>query len=419
MFRLWALVLCCHLILPFSVTALRDSVPRFFAIGIFYGPPLELTNDNQFKWISEANVDFIQYIEDSLRKDVASAQKRNFEILELAAKHKLRYFVNDPRARSTEADIIQMVNVYKSHPAVAGYFIVDEPGKGGLQGPATAYKTVLKYDPARFPSVNLLPNFVYPDYEQAYVEDWVQQVGKENLKLLSFDHYPLLANGNFGPAYFSNLEIFRRIGLKYGITTSTYPQSMGIKNAYRRPDSSELRYSAYTALAYGVKNLVWFTYNTPVRQPAERFTSAIIDSLGNKTDLYEPFKNLNAELQQLGKTLGKLDAVAVYHSDTLDGTSAFTIPKDFFLKPVGGNNRVIISDFKDPKTQQHYVMIVNKGLRNAATILFDIDKKVKQLRYISVKDGGQHQTNYKAGKPFTDLFLPGEGKLYAIEGKLR
>ncbi|MCD2422432.1 hypothetical protein LQ567_06635 [Niabella pedocola] len=396
----------------------KDTLPRPFSIGIFYGPMPEMMNDEQFRWIKEANVDFIQFIGDSLfnfNKDAAVAERRNLQILDLAARYGLRYFVRDPRVRGSEAAIAAMVQAYKKHPGLGGYFIVDEPGKDDLDWPANAYKTILKYDPAGIPSVNLFPSFVYPDYEKAYVEAWVHKVGKEQLKLLSFDHYPLLANGSFGPAYFKNLDVIRRVGLQYGIATSMYPQSMGIVHAYRRPDSSELRYSAYTALAYGIKNLVWFTYNTPVGQPVERFTNAIIDSMGNKTDLYKPFRQLNADLKQLGKTVRWLDAIEVYHSDSLDGTAGLLIPDHFFWKPVDNGQRMILTHFKDSRTKQSFVMVVNKSLKSEAPFSFHVDKRIKKIYHVSARDGKQHTTRYKRGSVFTDVLLPGEGKLYALK----
>ncbi|WP_300603947.1 hypothetical protein [Niabella sp.] len=416
--RMLGVVVCWSLIVTAHAATVKDTLPGSFSIGIFYGPMPEMTNDEQFRWIKEANVDFIQFIGDSLfnvGKDAAVAERRNLRILDLAARYGLHYFVRDPRVRGSEADIAAMVRVYKQHPGLGGYFIVDEPGKEDLAWPANAYKTILKYDPVRIPSVNLFPNFVYPDYEKAYVDAWIQKVGKENLKLLSFDHYPLLANGSFGPAYFKNLDVIRRAGLQYGIATSMYPQSMGIVNAYRRPNSSELRYSAYTALAYGIKSLVWFTYNTPVGQPVERFTNAIIDSLGNKTDLYESFKKLNAELKQLGKTVGLLDAVAVYHSDTLDGTEGMIIPDDFFWKPVK-DQRMLLTHFKDRRTKQSFVMVVNKSLKNEVAFSFNVNKGIKRIRYVSALDGKQHAVRYKPGAIFTDLLPPGAGKLYALKG---
>ena len=413
------IALSCSVLFSANAQKQKSAKPDAFSIGIFYGPTQDLANDEQFRWIQEANVDFIQFIGDPVldfNKDVATAERRNLAILDLAARNGIRYFVRDPRVRGSETDIAAMVKAYKHHPGIAGYFIVDEPGKDDLEWPAKAYNTILKYDPDRIPSVNLFPSPVYPDYEENYVERWINKVGKENLKLLSFDHYPLLANGSFGGAYFKNLDIIRRAGLRHGLKTSMYPQSMGIINAYRRPDTSELRYSAYTGLAYGIKNLVWFTYNTPVRQPVERFMNAIIDSMGNKTDLYTPFKNLNASLRQLGKTIGKLDAVAVYHSDENDGTAGLTIPGSFFWQPVDKDKRFIITHFKNPQTKQSFVMVVNKSLKSSESIAFRISDSVKKLNYISNGDGKQHRVSYKPGRIFTADLLPGEGKLYEIQG---
>jgi hypothetical protein len=396
-------------------TAAHNHHPDTFSIGIFYGPTIPLTNEEQYSFIRDANVDFIQFVDMRIPGEPETPEATNKKHLDLAHKYGLKFYVHDPRVKGTDEEIRAMVDTYKSHPAVAGYFVQDEPGAEALDWPAATYKKILKLDPARTPSVNLLPDFVFKDYENDYVQKWIDKVGSKNLRILSFDHYPFGLNGEFRKSYFNNLDVIRRVGLKYDIPTSFYPQSMGIAGAYRRPNKHELRYSAYSGLAYGIKNLVWFTYNTPVNQPSERFTSAIIDSLGAKTDLYEPFKNLNAELKTIGRVLYDLDAIAVYHTDSVDGTAKQLLPRDFILLPLDAAGRFIVTHFKDKKKQKDYVMIVNKSLTEEKTFSFRVAEDIRNVMHISAASGKAEKTNFKRRKKIlTDRFLPGEGKLYQL-----
>lgn len=405
---------------PVSANTVTDRVaidslnPNELLIGIFYGPLKSITTEAQFRDIKAAHVDYIQYIGDADRPGQEGIQ-RNREILDLSHRAGLYYYPSDKRVRGTAAEVVAMVNDYKDHPATAGFVIQDEPGPEALDWPADTYKKILALAPGKVPYVNLLPDWAVPNYEKGYVEKWVEKAGPENLQYLSFDNYPLRADGSFGGTYFNNLEIIRRAGLKYGVKTSCYLQSMGILGAYRRPTVAELRYSAYSALSYGIKNAVWFTYCTPVNQPVEKFTSAIIDSTGLKTDLYEPFQQLNKDLKQLGVTLIKLDATEVYHSGSQEGTGILRLPENFFLQPQDTTQDLIVSHMVNRDNGKDYVMVVNKSFTKTAAVNFRISKPAKKILQVAVT-GKMQPTDYKRKKgSFSASFLPGEGKLFLLE----
>ena len=391
-----------------------DTSKQQFIIGIFWGPPAGLSTNEQYRAIRAANVDYIQFTEDAMHPGV-DARKRNMEILELAEKNGLKYYPADPRVNGSEADITNMVNTYKSHPATGGYYIKDEPGPDALDKYAAIYRQIIRQDPACVPFVNLLPDFAVKDYEKSYVEKWVEKVGKDNLQYLSFDNYPFRWDGSFGETYFNNLDIFRRAGLKYDVKTSCYLQSMGIVGAYRRPDANELRYSVYSALAYGIKNIVWFTYCTPTGQPVEKFMSAVIDSNGNKTDMYAPFKTVNGEAHQLGKTLVNLDAMEVFHTRP-QGPGQVALPAGFFWQPEQRNADLIITRFVSRNSKKEFVMVVNKSLTNGQQLIFAIHRPVKKIYEVSKK--GKYHTSARYRRKNSTLradFLPGEGKLFELE----
>ena len=380
-----------------------------FMIGIFWPPVWEQTNLEQYRAIRDANVDYIQ----NVLGNHLNTEERNIKMLQLAEQCGLKMYVADPRVKGSEEDIGAMIDTYKKYKATIGYYILDEPDIAGLTDAAMRYKAILKYAPDAIPYVNLFPTYapLGASYAENYVDKWIELCGKENLKYLSFDNYPFIADGTFrDDGYFQNLDIIRIAGLKNSVKTSCYGQSVGIPHAYRRPNAVELRYSAFSCIAYGIKNLVWFTYWTPTDRGSEQFTDAIIDPEGNKTDLYIPFAALNGELRQLGKTLVQLDAREVYHSGNIPA-GAKIVPEDFIISPEDKTANLILTLFLYPKTGQEYVMAVNKSFTETKQLQFTVSPKYKRVKEISSLTG-KLVTVKKQEDKISVILSPGHGKLF-------
>ncbi|MBN9383780.1 MAG: hypothetical protein J0H74_23690 [Chitinophagaceae bacterium] len=384
-------------------------------IGIYVAPPFAYTSVANYQQIKDANVDFIQ--------DISGQESagNKLTMLNMANSVGLKIIVADNRMDGTDAQIVSMVDTYKTHPAVIGYYIKDEPTVSQLNDAAIRYKKVLNYDSTKAPHVNLLSSYATGalgniDYENDYVKKWINMVGPTKLKYISMDNYPFLANGQFqqDPYYYS-LDVIRRLGLQYHIKTSAYMQSIGGgANNLRRPNANELRFSAYSILAYGIKIPVWFTYWTPAAG-AETFTNAIVDPAGGITDLYNPFQILNGELRKVGKTLVKLDAMAVYHSGTTLPVGAETIPASFMVKPVDAAANIIMTYFVNPADGKKYVMVVNKSLTAGLNATFSTDNTITNVQSISKTTGDAAATDFNsATHQLSASFLPGEGILFTL-----
>ncbi len=391
-------------------TALQGNNPSKdkFQVGIFWPPVWEQTNPKQYKAIKEANVDYIQNVLGSL----LDTEERNLKMLELAGKYGMKMFVADPRVNGTPEDIKAMVETYRKYPATSGYYVVDEPDLKGMTEAARKYKSILSVDQQAVPYVNLLPSWAVPDYE-SYVNHWMEVCGKENMKYLSFDCYPFMVDGSMRNTYYRNLDIIRKAGLENQVKTSCYLQSIGIPGSYRRPNASEMRLNVYSCLAYGIKNLVWFTYWTPTNR-GEKFTNAIIDSCGNKTDLYRPFQQLNHQMRQLGKTLIGLDAQAVYHTGNAIPEGAEQLPGNFIIRPENNNAELIITRFTKNNSSEQYVMVVNKSISGALVVQLKLDKTVTAIRQISSVSGKPENVKVNRNGNLELDLLPGEGKLFEI-----
>ncbi|SDC59397.1 hypothetical protein [Niabella drilacis] len=384
-------------------------------IGVYWPPLLEFVNDQQFKLLEDGHVDILQYV-------VPYTQEQNLKILDLSAKYHLSSIIADARVNGTNASIAAMVAAYKHHKGLAGYYIKDEPTIEQLEQMAGMYKALLAQDPAHIPHVNLNPVYATGmlagrDYEKDYVEKWIQLAGAKNLKSLSFDNYLFMDDGTLREApYYQNLDIIRRLGIKYNIKTSAYLQSVGIPGAYRRPNQNELRFNMYSILAYGVKYPVWFTYTRPADNTAERFTPAILNTGGQITDLYEPFKRLNKEAKTLGKQLVKLQATAVYHTGAVIPQGAETLPGAYYLQPAPGSGNLLIAQMQDPSEgNRSYAMVVNKSLADTVTVTFNVHAPVTAIEEVSKLTGTGNPLPVINGK-IAVSFAPGEGRLFRFNG---
>lgn len=384
-----------------------------FQIGVFWPPTFADVNDTTFSHLAQGNVDILQYV-------ITYTEAQNLFILDKSAAHGLRSIIFDARAYGTDADIAAMVDAYDTHPGLAGYYIKDEPNMSQLDWAATIYNKILSYDTYHLPHVNLFPDLVVPsilgpiNYETDYVQAWINKVGASNLKYLSVDVYPFRADGSFLNAYYTNLDVIRRLAINNGgIKTSAYLQSIGITGHYRRPNAHELKFNVYSMLAYGIKYPVWFTYFTPINQ-GEPFTNAIIDSLGNKTDLYIPFQQLNKEMKTLGNRLMKLQCYGVYHTGTSIPSGVEPLPALHYLKPTDSSAELLISHMKDwSEGGRNYAMLVNKSLTLSKTYTLQIAGWITDMKEISKVDGSEIPISFSGGT-VTFTLQPGEGRLFAF-----
>jgi hypothetical protein len=415
---IFSLFTCCFIsVLSLSAQSKKEE----FLISIYGPPPAKLLNDAQYQTLKDAHVDIIFNIGPGVNHN----KEGNLATLTMAQKHGLKVYTYDGRINEGDAKIKEMVNDFKGHPALGGYYITDEPDTARLTSAIELQKKVKALDPSKDAYMNHLPDWAIDDkenYEHSFLPRYIDGVGKENLNYLAYDNYPYKRKQRLEKTYFNNLEIIRRVGLKYNVKTSSCLQSfgMGLKGVVelRRPNADEIRMNVYSNLAYGVKNAVWYTYYTQdnVNPEAMAMYKCVIDSVGVKTDMYEPFQKMNGEMKQLGKTLINLDAVEVYHTgDSLWlGTK---LPPDNFLAKVSDKKaQTILSRFADKSSGKQYLMVVNRNFNQSQPLTIQLDGSVKKMKEISKTTGKGVKSAYdRKAHTITETFLAGEGKLYALQ----
>lgn len=288
------------------------------------------------------------------------------DALDRVAKHGLRAMIHDETLLkpwvladpAKRAKLDAMISRVKSHPALEGYWLADEPMRSGeIQYISKLADYIRQRDPAHFCYVNALPIHALglPTYN-TYLADYFKYLRPQ---VFSYDHYPFYKNYDMLD-YFHNLEIVRRETQKAGIPFINIIQASTYLSDWRQLTPAELRWEVYSSLAYGAKGISYFLYWGP-----KKFGGLYQDDVA--TPLARTAAQLNAELDALSKVLLPLRSIAVYHTTPLPGGTQ-PIPGSSPIQiPERRHGHFIVSLFENPRTKQHYAMVMNRDYRKAHT----------------------------------------------------
>ena len=303
-------------------------------------------------------------------------------------------------------------------PDVWGMMGKDEPRANAFQK-CLANKLIFQKYAGNKPFFNnLLPAYGFrrgtqrEDLEKfrSYIAGYIDTVKP---KVFTFDYYPLGRSG-YSEKFFANLEIVRDESLKKDCDFGLMAQLVGFAKA-RSASEAELRWQAFSSLAYGAKIMGWFTFLTEY-QPGFNWHDAVIDLDGVRTRHYAMLRRLNAEIILLGHTLLKLRSEALYHSKPLPvGTKDIAESK---LLSVQGNGKWILGEFKRTENGSIYFMLVNRDFDSPAVADITFKMPVGELTEVSKKDGELRPVSgfdVKSNR-FKAKFNPGDGRLFRIRG---
>ena len=342
----------------------------------------------------------------------------NKKVLKWCEELGLKANVGDPRVGKAlaaeegwEQGLLDMIADYTDYPAVNRFFMKDEPLDDYFPTLGRVADYINTHDPKHGEYVNLLPYHAVPPAEgesftaryQRHIDGFFDTV---HPTILSYDHYNLgmrevesldgltparvsdenrARNGwedkKFAavtnPYYYNNLELIRENAMKRGIPWMDIILLVEHWH-YRWPTEAEIRWEAFTALAYGSTALSYFTYWTPGTAHTEPWSyhNGIILSDGTRGEKYEIVKAINAELQALYAGLceaGEMISEAVYHVGE---------ETDDLVKPFAGHGkytaldggRLVAGFFAGDK-----YMLVNKDFEQAVTVTVKADGRIEKL----------------------------------------
>ncbi len=384
-----------------------------FDIGIFFEPDAAHTTAEHYDWIKAAHITYI----DSVNWDPAITEEINLLQAELCAERGIRLsyyprrFGVDLYAMSAQELTEYCRNLMEKNTAITDLHVIDEPANPWVYAPVL--KTVGAA--GMTPRLNFLPYWathVFENYN-GHVEDTVIAVGKENYPTLYFDHYPYGIRKGSTPDMFYNMDLFRKIGLKYDLPTGLYLQAFGDPTC-RRPNSDEIRYQASAALAYGFQSLTYFTWWT-TNPPENTHNYAIIAPDGSKTDLYDDVVAINAQITKTGPLLTHLEALEIYHTAGKETGIILRTRDELPLFPESDDRfGFVVSLMEDSTTGRDYIMLVNKNFKKSVTATVTVTDAISYL--YDCTNGAYEPIDIESGS-FEASFLPGGYLLLAVGQK--
>ena len=322
------------------------------------------------------------------------------------------------------------VKRFWDHPALAGWYIGDEPGRSKFPLYSQSIEALqeIYYLGARiqhdehFCYANLLPNYAgpkalgTPTYRE-HVRTFLEEVP---VLFLSFDHYPIRldAEGNrvVSGEWYENLEEIASEAQRAGKPFWAFALSAAHVN-YPVPTLADLRLQVYSNLAYGAQGIQYYTYWHPGYHP---YTSGIVDVKGEKTEVYDRVKEMNSEIKNLSKVFLGAKMISIGHTGTVipQGTARLgKLPKEIkklqtesaeavFATTARGQDfpGAVVSQLE--KGNDRFLVIVNRDVNRNMTVKIKTAASVQRI----LKDGSSVPAS--SGLQIIDV-TPGDALIFA------
>lgn len=313
-----ALLLLLPGCVPRRPPPLPPPPPRAFFTTFWCGPPLTELTDARAAEIAGAGFDVIG---PPCEGAITPALTRR--ALDVAARHGLKMWIKDTRIDQLdglqpdwEAGADAVVAEVGGHPALDGYFLIDEPGRGQFPELGLIVARLRQADPTRVPYINLLPGYVGPDAlgTDTFAEHLDAYMADVQPSLLSFDYYPFREHGD-RDTFFEELAMVRERALAARVPWLLIVQAMP-HGRYRDPTPAELSWQVFNGMAFGAGAISYFTYWTPVDVPNAdhwKFRRGIIEH-GVATDKLDAVRTINGTAHAIARQLEDFTSAAVIDS---------------------------------------------------------------------------------------------------------
>ncbi len=271
--------------------------------------------------------------------------------------------------------------------ALYGYYIADEPCGAGLRPDITncddepeLIKQWIEHfrtqDPDKLAYVNLFSAQGEPrnplsdgarEIFRAYLDTYLSEPDPDrSLDVASFDRYPFDCNGTrlVDQDHFFNLRTLREKAAGRPFWAHVLSTQTG---TICDPDAAQLRFMAFSPIAYGARGLVYFTYS----RPSGGFGTALVDNAGQPTAKYHTVQAINRYISRiLGPIVMQSTFIRAIHASTAptgenladDELALPYISSSFAIVALAPNNVFVgmFEDENDPRIS--YGLVVNKSL---------------------------------------------------------
>ncbi len=320
-------------------------------------------------------------------------KNRMLEILDACQTHGIKVILCDHRARwygisedpdGAKARFREALADFGDHPAVLGFHVGDEPStpltflESGM-----AHKMQLEEAPHLTPHLNFLP--YWQGQEETILHsptftDWARDMAdKAGLKILCYDCYTQMNPEEAGVhQYFTNLRKFMEAADATGIIPWTTLLSVG-HFRYRCPSEDDLRWQLNTAVASGMKGILWFFVYE--RVPTSNYRLPPIDEFGKRTTTFDSMARVNKHFQHhFGDFFLHATHLSTYHvGKVFGGYEPFQPGTNGILDITCDQGLPAVVSFftKDGGT---YLALVNNTTTESGLFKIHVSKEAEPLR---------------------------------------
>ena len=360
----------------------KGDIPRL----AWYSIPANETTLERYEELKDAGIT----INFSFFPTLTDAEKS----LEMAQKVGIKIVLSCPELR-TEPE--KTIKKFMNHPAIAGYFLRDEPSKSEFADLAKWVRRVQSVDDKHFCYVNTMPIYAeswqfetakqqdtltsttYRDYLTTYIKEVPVQ-------FISFDGYCIIGD-SLRANYYENLEIVKEETRKagkdfwaFGLTTGS-----SVPVNFPPPTLAELRLQVFSILAYGAQGVQYFTYWTPSQEENNiwDFHSGPIGLDGKRTVTYDRLKQMNEEIKNLSGVFYGSKVISVRHVGdyTPGGTKRLEkLPSAIKVLETNGAGAVVSTLENGDNI---FVVIVNRSFKKSMSLTIYGDESLRKV----LKDG--------------------------------
>ncbi|MBQ7254244.1 MAG: hypothetical protein IJS30_06190 [Bacteroidales bacterium] len=190
----------------------------------------------------------------------------------------------------------ELVERFRSHPALFGWHICDEPNLNRIPDLKMIKEHIEAIDPDHPVYINLNPlgsiRALGTDFYRDYVDTYARDCG---LSILSYDCYPTMDYGVINWWYMCNEAVLvtcRKYGIPFwGFAATCWIDREGPNNMHVKPTLENVRLTVNTHLAYGAKVMQYFT----IRDFGGTSWSPMMGEAW--TDAYDLLKEANLEMK--------------------------------------------------------------------------------------------------------------------------
>lgn len=294
-----------------------------------------------------------------------------------------------------------IIDTLKYNPVIGAWRVTDEPRVEDFSHVEILYEELQRTDSTHLPYVNLVGPGGGKNYFgkngtfQTYIEDFQREFKPG---VWSYDFYPIkLSDGKFivdYASFYKAFELFSGVSVATGRPFWAYCQTMAFSNKYyERPPATvaTLSFEAFSALGYGAKGLVYWTYCMRKSNDHETYKSALVDLDCKKSDAWYAAQQVNQEIKALTHVFLNTSYGGTWHTGSNQPAMCkkFVPGTECLLNVKGGGKGYQISRLYD--AGNNYLVIVNKDVENKQKLTLTFDKSYEVTSLTPEKVGKEYK----------------------------